>query len=736
VKSPFNRAKICYHATVPLHKIFRPIVALFLTLLAVAGFATPVKYFTPGQGQWSVNGISRDGTTVVGECFYPDAFTLTPFKYNVATSTFTPFTTSGEGGAYGASNNGAVVVGAVDFGKGFYSDGTLTEVLHTEGFTGVSDNGVVAVGEGENGDAISWTRAGGIHILAYAYHPSAGLTYSINGNACSTDGNVIVGDSFDASFNAHPTIWAGGSQLQLPIPSGFTGGAAYAVSADGTWVAGNYYTGGAFTEERGFIYHNGQTTMFASPANSGVGFVYSISNDGSVVLGRGYDAQGNDEDYFVHTPAGSVNYMTYLTDNGVVFDNTLQYGDCSSMSGDGLRFTGTWYNNAKFTSGNWVATITPPKLTKLTVNPAGIVGGNSVTGTVTVDASTGATVTLSSNNAAALPPATVKILKGSLTASFTVPTTGVASAVTATIKGTLFGSTASAPLIVNAASFTNLVLNATTVVGGNTVSGLLGFNGKPPSAGAVVSLSSTNTAAATVPATVTAPGTSTTCPITVTTLGVAANTVVSINATYHGITKSATLTVTPATLLSLSAATTVVGGNYISVKALLNGKAPVGGFALTWHTYNPGAIPIANTTLPVPAGATSVSQTLLAYGVDYAINVVLQVTHGSVTKQATVLMKPAALNALTCTVTSVASGSSFVLVAHMNGYAGPSGLKVTMTSSDPTHAPVPASVLVFHNTLAKSFTVVTTKVSVATQVTFTATPPSGPSYQCKVTLNP
>jgi hypothetical protein len=83
------------------------------------------------------------------------------------------------------------------------------------------------------------------------------------------------------------------------------------------------------------------------------------------------------------------------------------------------------------------------------------------------------------------------------------------------------------------------------VVGGSPSQGTVTLTAAAPSGGAVVSLSSSNTAVATVPPSVTVPAGSTSAGFTVTTRSVTGSTSVTITAAYGGVTKTAALTVTP-----------------------------------------------------------------------------------------------------------------------------------------------------------------------------------------------
>ncbi len=91
-----------------------------------------------------------------------------------------------------------------------------------------------------------------------------------------------------------------------------------------------------------------------------------------------------------------------------------------------------------------------PTLVNVLVTPTSIVGGTAVQGTVTLSAppTSGATVTLSSNNAAATVPPSVTVNSGALSAGFTITTRATASSTTATISGNFSGTTRSTELTI------------------------------------------------------------------------------------------------------------------------------------------------------------------------------------------------------------------------------------------------------------------------------------------------
>jgi outer membrane protein assembly factor BamB len=185
-------------------------------------------------------------------------------------------------------------------------------------------------------------------------------------------------------------------------------------------------------------------------------------------------------------------------------------------------------------------------LSSLTLSPTTLIGGNSSTGAAMLSGPApagGASVTLSSSNAAAQVPANVPVLAGATTAAFTVTTSGVSGSTSATITGT-YGTAQMATLNINPSTVASVTLNPTSVQGGTSSTGTVTLSGKAPAGGAAVSLSSNN-AAAQVPPSVTVTAGATTATFTVTTSAVLSSTSVTITGMY-GTSQNAILTVTPA----------------------------------------------------------------------------------------------------------------------------------------------------------------------------------------------
>jgi hypothetical protein len=343
----------------------------------------------------------------------------------------------------------------------------------------------------------------------------------------------------------------------------------------------------------------------------------------------------------------------------------------------------------------------------------------------------GALVSLSSSNPAAASVPTSVIIPGGTTASpaFTITTTGVEVSTAVTLSATFNGVTSTAILTVNPAVLQSLTLSPATIASGiSTTANFATLDGQSPPGGATLSLTSANPAVAAVPASVQIADYANQSPaFTITTGFVTAPTQVLITASYGRSQATATLTVNPPAglaSLSLSPSSLVGGtspGNYTNV-AVLNGPAPPGGAAIALSSSNP-AVASVPANVQVAAGATTsanfpITTTPVATGRPVNISASYQ----GVTVHAQLMVNVATPLAVLLSETSVQGGATVPSNSvQMDGPAPSGGLTITLTSSNPAVAAVPATVAVspgFWNSHA--FAITTTAVKSSTPVTISA----------------
>lgn len=186
-------------------------------------------------------------------------------------------------------------------------------------------------------------------------------------------------------------------------------------------------------------------------------------------------------------------------------------------------------------------------------------------------------------------------------------------------------------------SVSSVSLNGTSVVAGSQVQGTITLSSAAPVGGVIVALSSSNSAVAAVPTTVTIPagGSSGTIQVTAVTPGT-----VTITASLSGTsTQSSTLTVTAVTIvssLSLSAST-VVGGNPVSATVTLSAPAPTSGVLVSLSGGDP--LNVA-TSVTVPAGSSSATFSITTRIVVATMSATVTATYNGVSVLATLSVTP------------------------------------------------------------------------------------------------
>jgi N-acetylneuraminic acid mutarotase len=216
-----------------------------------------------------------------------------------------------------------------------------------------------------------------------------------------------------------------------------------------------------------------------------------------------------------------------------------------------------------------------------------------------------------------------------------------------------------------------LQLNPTTVMGGQTSQATLTLSGPAPSGGAVVMLSSSNSAAS-VPASVTVPEGAISANFTVSTTSVASATSVTIGASYNNSNVIATLWIgaSPPTPITTPTPTSI-----------------------SKSTLTPTSTP----TTPPTAGSTPTR-----------------------TPTSTPSLLPV-LRLFTLNPTSVRGGLNSTGTVTLSAPAPEGGAVITLVSSNPNVATVPASIIIPASATSASFTVITSRVTRLTSVVISAT---------------
>jgi len=268
--------------------------ACVLSIMATVAWSQTLTWLgtLPGGDRSQAYGVSADGSVVVGWAINA-AGRLRAFRWTAAGGMQDLGTLGGDRSeAYGVSADGSVVVGwsynAAGYERAFrwtvtggMEDlGTLTGGTRSWAY-GVSADGSVIVGTSTNAGgyhrAVRWTQLG-IQNLGTA---SGGYSRAYG---VSSDGSIVVGET-----DAYPFVWTRASGMQtLPLPEGHSSGIAYSISANGSVVVGRVVRPSGPGGLRPCKWVNGVPTILTS----GIGEVYAVSADGSVMVGSIADTSG------------------------------------------------------------------------------------------------------------------------------------------------------------------------------------------------------------------------------------------------------------------------------------------------------------------------------------------------------------------------------------------------------------------------------------------------------------
>ena len=405
---------------------------------------------------------------------------------------------------------------------------------------------------------------------------------------------------------------------------------------------------------------------------------------------------------------------------------------------------------AKYNGGTQTAgiTITPaaplPTLSSVSVSPASVSGGSAATLNLTLSAAApagGAVVAIVSNSAAFPLPANVVVLAGQKTASLTVTTSSVAAPASATVTAKYNGGTQTATVTVTPVvlpSLSSLTVSQASVAGGATVVVTVSLGAAAPTGGSSVTLSSSS-AAFPAPASIVVPAGQSSASVNVISSGVSASTAVTVTAKYNGGTKTASLTLTPAVLPSLTSiaiSQAAANGNGAEILTVtLSAAAPTGGSTVMLSSSNRALTVPAG--IVVPAGAKSVSGIVEAAAVTASTTVTLTATYNGGSKTATVTLVPVVvptLATLSASPASVKGGTIATLSVALSGPAPAGGSVISLTSSSAA-LPLPASVLMPAGAASGWLQVETRAVTAPITVTITGTS-GGASRTATLTVTP
>jgi hypothetical protein len=357
------------------------------------------------------------------------------------------------------------------------------------------------------------------------------------------------------------------------------------------------------------------------PSSSSVGlFIKGDKPIGGIdVLPYGIDFKSN------HKFRADINYdgkilTLVLTDLETKASMTHEYKvDIQSIVGDSSAYVGFTGSTGEL-DDEWKIAISAQSLYSwvyksgaaeanlvgLTLETPQIVGSMVGKGSVVLSAPVqqDTAISLGSLNPAAFTPDVVVVPAGRSSATFPIKTAPTSVAVSGSICAK-FGAT----LLKTTVKVTPIAPDSVTVAlnylpEGQSTTGIIVLQAPATSGEFVVTLTSSNPAVASVPSKIVIPAGQTQVTFPINTGAVKTNTPVLITAGTIGGTRTATLTVRPIRVNSITATpASLTGGNGGALIATLESPAPAGGTTLNLSSGN-GAVQVASTIV-IPAGSTS-----------------------------------------------------------------------------------------------------------------------------------
>ena len=314
-----------------------------------------------------------------------------------------------------------------------------------------------------------------------------------------------------------------------------------------------------------------------------------------------------------------------------------------SFQGDNSQNTAAvtaWSKTASF-----VISSATPKVASVSFTRTAPFSGDDELGQVQLTGAAppgGALVTLTSSNPSAMPvPASVTVAAGvaTLFAPFQTRAGQVTAPTPVTVTATFAGSSASVTLTVQPPALQQ-IWAPSTATGGTAIGAIVYLNGIAPPGGAVVSLSSSSSAAQ-VPATVTVQSGQPTVQVLIPTSAVGSTTAVTITASWHGVSSQTQVTLTPQqqpASITLSP-TTTTGTNGSSGTVTI--AAPASTDLQLPLTSSDTTLATVDAAVTIPAGSTTGGFLVFTRTPPATTRtVVISVTGGGVTRSATLTVNP------------------------------------------------------------------------------------------------
>jgi hypothetical protein len=249
--------------------------------------------------------------------------------------------------------------------------------------------------------------------------------------------------------------------------------------------------------------------------------------------------------------------------------------------------------------------VLPPSLKSLTITPGTISGGANAGAVAVLNGQApagGAVVDFSGDSPSAMPPALATILAGNSSVSISIPTNMVAANTLANITASWNGANVASQLTITPQGQPASIALSPASVNGSAGSFATVSMAAPSATDQIFQVSSSNPAAAGVSSSVLIPAGNTTGGIIINTAQVSVQTLVTISVSGGGVTRSATLTVSPV-VVSKTLSLGVTAGGRGGEQVVSN---PAGLRAATGSNASAQFAPGTTVTLSVASGRVAI----------------------------------------------------------------------------------------------------------------------------------
>ena len=509
-------------------------------------------------------------------------------------------------------------------------------------------------GSGQGPGAIlnAVTFAGGPFLVETAANPGAdkrtrlavyatGLRYAGNPShdparpnaAIQVQAHDHLGNNYSVEYAGAAPGFFGLDQINLIVPAAADGAGTLSLTIAAEGYVSNTVTFQMNSLPAGSVHLSGLTLSQAS-ATGGKNITGIVSLNALARL-NGYTVQLGSSSLSAQVPTIVTVPANQSTMNFSVHTGTVGTTDAVTITASASGFS----QSAKIT----VFPTNGFQLTNISLSSNSIKGGNNLTSTISLSGNPpidGATVLLSSDNAAVQVPASIRLSFGQTSAAFNITTAAVTDPQSVTITGTYGESTAKAMLTVK--PLLAIALVSPFVTGGNAVAGTITLTDTAPAGGAAVSIESSDPSLAAVSDSVKIAAGQTSASFTVATSSVSVPRTIAISASYGGISKPVLLAINPAGLpspVSFNVSpSSVTGGNKLTGTVTISSIAPSGGVTIDLTADNPLALRLP-PFVTIPSGQKSVSIQIPTVSVPTTQVLTITASLGGVSKTATLTIQ-------------------------------------------------------------------------------------------------